>query len=376
MVLGALSGFSIAVTADRRREEQAALIERRGGEVCFGPVIRTLALAAEGPVQAATNALVRHPPDIAVLCTGVGVRGWLSAAEGLGLHGDLIAVLADAEVLARGPKAAGAAHTAGVEVDWTAPTATYAEMIDRLSRRPTSHADGRPVRIAVQLDGDRESGLAHDLEALGYAVVAVPVYEWLLPDDLEPARRVAVSVADRSVDAVTFTSAHAVKNFAAIADELGLLPRVLAALNRGGVVVGCVGPVTAARARSVGVEAPVEPRAARLGAMVQALVAVFTQRAITLDLDGTPAVLQGRLVEVGRGGRQVTLTDRERAVLEALARRRGAVVSKQALLSQIWDGESDDHVVEVTVGRLRRRLGSAGDSIETVVRRGYRLTAG
>jgi uroporphyrinogen-III synthase len=103
MVLGALSGFSIAVTADRRREEQAALIERRGGEVCFGPVIRTLALAAEGPVQAATNALVRHPPDIAVLCTGVGVRGWLSAAEGLGLHGDLIAVLADAEVLARGP---------------------------------------------------------------------------------------------------------------------------------------------------------------------------------------------------------------------------------------------------------------------------------
>jgi uroporphyrinogen-III synthase len=40
----------------------------------------------------------------------------------------------------------------------------------------------------------------------------------------------------------------------------------------------------------------------------------------------------------------------------------------------VWTGETDDHVVEVTVGRLRRRLGSAGTHIETVMRRGYRLS--
>ena len=34
----------------------------------------------------------------------------------------------------------------------------------------------------------------------------------------------------------------------------------------------------------------------------------------------------------------------------------------------------DEHVVEVTVGRLRRRLGPAGTHIETVMRRGYRLS--
>jgi uroporphyrinogen-III synthase len=376
MALGALSGFSIAVTADRRREEQAALIARRGGEVCFGPVIRTLALADEEPVREATTALIDQPPDVVVLCTAVGVRGWFSAAEGLGLDDALLAALTDAEVLARGPKAAGAALTLGIDVHWTTPGATYAEMVEHLAARSPCRPDGRPLRVALQLDGDRSSGLADELAALGYAVVPVPVYEWLLPDDLEPAQRVVTAVADRSVDAVTFTSAHAVSNFAAIAEELGLLPRVLSAVNRGSVVVGCVGPVTAARARSIGIESPVEPRTARLGAMVQALVTAFTERVITLDLDGIPALLQGRLVVVGAGGDEVTLTDRERAVLEALARRRGAVVSKQTLLHQIWEGESDDHVVEVTVGRLRRRLGSAGESIETVVRRGYRLAAG
>jgi DNA-binding response OmpR family regulator len=79
-------------------------------------------------------------------------------------------------------------------------------------------------------------------------------------------------------------------------------------------------------------------------------------------------------VVIAGGADPVSLTDRERAVLELLARRPGAVVSKSTLLREVWAGETDEHVVEVTVGRLRRRLGSAGSNIETVMRRGYRLS--
>ena len=71
----------------------------------------------------------------------------------------------------------------------------------------------------------------------------------------------------------------------------------------------------------------------------------------------------------------MSLTDRERSVLEVLSERQGVVVSKQALLQRVWNDDSDEHAVEVTVGRLRRRLGPAGSSIETVMRRGYRLAA-
>ena len=42
-----LDGFVIGVTADRRWEEQAELLERRGARVVHGPTIRTIALVAD-----------------------------------------------------------------------------------------------------------------------------------------------------------------------------------------------------------------------------------------------------------------------------------------------------------------------------------------
>jgi uroporphyrinogen-III synthase len=374
VLLGALSGYTIAVTADRRREEQAELIERRGGSVLYGPVIRTLPLADEEGLRDATEALVAHPPDVVVLCTAIGVRGWATATESLGLHDDLLDALAGADVVVRGPKAAGAALTAGLQVTWQTPGATYTEVLEHLAARPTRHLDGRPVRVAVQLDGADSAPLLTELPALGYEVVPVPVYRWHLPDDRQPAERLIAAVADRSVDAVTFTSAHAVSNFMTLAADIGRRDEVVAACQGGDVLVTAVGPVTSARARASGLGGSAEPRQPRLGAMVQALVRGLDERSNVIDLAGTPLLLQGRLAVVG-AREPVVLTDRERAVLVALTRRPGAVVSKQALLDQVWAGESDDHVVEVTIGRLRRRLGDAGGFIETVMRRGYRIAA-
>jgi uroporphyrinogen-III synthase len=40
----------------------------------------------------------------------------------------------------------------------------------------------------------------------------------------------------------------------------------------------------------------------------------------------------------------------------------------------VWGGASaDEHAVEVTVSRLRTRLGPLGNALRTVPRRGYRL---
>jgi two-component system alkaline phosphatase synthesis response regulator PhoP len=69
----------------------------------------------------------------------------------------------------------------------------------------------------------------------------------------------------------------------------------------------------------------------------------------------------------------VVLIGRERQLLDALLTRPGVVFSKQSLLRSIWGSrETGEHVVEVTIGRLRRRLGPAASGIETVIRRGYR----
>jgi uroporphyrinogen-III synthase len=70
------------------------------------------------------------------------------------------------------------------------------------------------------------------------------------------------------------------------------------------------------------------------------------------------------------------LSDRERDVLELLVARSGAVVSRAELMRSVWSADTDEHALEVTITRLRNRLGAAGAAIKTVVRRGYRLEQG
>ena len=78
-----------------------------------------------------------------------------------------------------------------------------------------------------------------------------------------------------------------------------------------------------------------------------------------------------------RGDAEVTLTAREFAVLEYLLRRAGDVVSKAAILENVWDFsfDGDPNIVEVYIRRLRQKLDApfAAPLIETVRGAGYRL---
>jgi DNA-binding response OmpR family regulator len=77
--------------------------------------------------------------------------------------------------------------------------------------------------------------------------------------------------------------------------------------------------------------------------------------------------------QVTRSGRDLSLTNKELGVLEMLLAADGAVVSAEELLARVWDENADPftRTVVVTIGRLRRKLGSP-DVIETVVGAGYR----
>jgi uroporphyrinogen-III synthase len=360
----------VGITADRRREEQAELLGRRGAKVVHGPTVRTLPVELTEGLEAATAALIDRPPEVVVLHTGLGTRAWFAAAESTGQDEALRAALRPATVVARGPKAAGAAVTVGLSVDWQAPKETSAEILSHLRARQGG-LEG--VRIAVQRDGSPAPYLAHALACMGADSVDVPVYRWQWPDDREPAVRLAQGVVDRRIDAVTFTSTPAVDGFVGLAEEAGLLADVLAALNDG-VVAVCVGPVCAAGARRVGIHAPVEPGRARLGAMVQALVRDSRRYRREVIVGPRRAVLQGTVLAVGSA--HVELSSRERGMVAELTAKPGAVVAKAELLRRVWGRDhSDPHVVEVAVARLRGRLGSVGLALEAVPRRGYRLVA-
>jgi DNA-binding response OmpR family regulator len=78
-----------------------------------------------------------------------------------------------------------------------------------------------------------------------------------------------------------------------------------------------------------------------------------------------------------RGDRELDLTAKEFALLHYFMTNPGQVLSQERLLEHVWDEFADPftNTVRVTVGTLRRKLGSDGDEplIDTVVGRGYRL---
>jgi two-component system, OmpR family, response regulator len=91
------------------------------------------------------------------------------------------------------------------------------------------------------------------------------------------------------------------------------------------------------------------------------------------ELRAGSVVLEPHLSRVTRDGAPVRLTAHEFRVLSYLMHHRGRVVPQTELIEHIYaqDFERDSNTVEVFIGRLRRKLGSA--LIETVRGSGYRI---
>ena len=74
-------------------------------------------------------------------------------------------------------------------------------------------------------------------------------------------------------------------------------------------------------------------------------------------------------------GRDIPLTRTEFRLLGLLMERRGCVLTRDRLLSEVWDYEAsiDTRTVDTHVRRLREKLGAASGHIRTVRGVGYRL---
>jgi DNA-binding response OmpR family regulator len=80
-------------------------------------------------------------------------------------------------------------------------------------------------------------------------------------------------------------------------------------------------------------------------------------------------------VAVAVDGEPIRLTRREFELLKCLVENKNRVLSRDRLLERVWgyDRFIETRSVDVHVGRLRSKLGSAGHQIETVVGLGYRF---
>jgi two-component system copper resistance phosphate regulon response regulator CusR len=94
------------------------------------------------------------------------------------------------------------------------------------------------------------------------------------------------------------------------------------------------------------------------------------------QIDAGDLVLDTRARRAALRGEPVSLTAREYALLEHLARRAGEVVGRAEIAEHVWDASYDpfSNVIDVYIQRLRRKLGDAGGTlIETRRGEGYQL---
>ena len=90
---------------------------------------------------------------------------------------------------------------------------------------------------------------------------------------------------------------------------------------------------------------------------------------------GAHLVADFEAVAISVDGAAVRLTRREFELLRFLVENRNRVLSRDRLLERVWgyDRFIETRSVDVHVGRLRAKLGTAGQQIETVVGLGYRF---
>jgi DNA-binding response OmpR family regulator len=123
---------------------------------------------------------------------------------------------------------------------------------------------------------------------------------------------------------------------------------------------------------------PFSPR--ELVARVKALLRRSRQTASSQAPLPDGLTFDGERHEVRVDGSAVSLTTTEFELLAALVADPGIVVPRSRLLGRVWGAEfvADDHLVDVHIGNLRRKLGddpAAPRFVETIRGVGYRLRA-
>jgi uroporphyrinogen-III synthase len=363
-----LAGTQILVTAQRRSDELAGALVRRGADVVVAPTLGVVPHIDEDTLLRRTREVLDLGVDTVVVTTGIGFRGWMDTAEAAGLGDDLVKRLGDVRLVARGPKARGALQAVGLRADWVAESETSAEIVEFLL---AEGIDGS--RIAVQHHGAGDPHLEARLVGAGASVVPLEVYRWGPPADPDAVTDTALQVAAGAFDAVMFTSAPAASAWIAELAAQGVTEVVRDLVGSGRLLIAAVGPVTADPLANADLR-PVFPDRSRMGALVRLVILTLGDEAHSVP---TPSgVLRVRASAATLDHEVLPLSPNALAILRRLARIPGEVVSRDRLLEALPGDSADPHTAEVAVARLREALGpylGAHPLVRTVVKRGYVL---
>jgi uroporphyrinogen-III synthase len=259
------NGLAVLALESRRAPETAKLIASRGGRAIVAPALREVPLASNIKALEFVTALIAGQFDIAIFLTGVGTRALAGIADAAGKREPFLAALRKVAVVARGPKPLAVLRELNIPVSVAAPEPnTWRELLAALDAAAQFPVRGR--RIAVQEYGVSNPELLAALTERGAAVTPVPVYQWALPENLEPLRAAIAAIGHGEIEIVMFTTGVQVDHIFQVAAQMN----AEASLRRGlaGMVIASIGPTTSKALVRHGLTADIEPSHPKLGILV------------------------------------------------------------------------------------------------------------
>lgn len=260
-----MNGQVVAILESRLGEQLAELIAKRGGKPLRAPALAEIPDIDPRYIAEMIGEWQARPAKAAIFQTGVGTHALFKTADMLGLTDTLLALLAPAVIVVRGPKPTAALRSRGVRIDLRAKEPfTTREVLAELATLQLERE-----RVLVQRYGAKNAELERGLQAKGATVIEIPVYRWALPEDTRPMANLIASLARGEIASVVFTSASQVHNLFGIARTLGKSDMLAADLNA--TLIASIGPVCTAALAQYGVKAGLEARPPKLGPLVNAL---------------------------------------------------------------------------------------------------------
>ncbi len=263
------NGLRVLALESRRAAEMEQLIRNQGGEPFVAPSMREVPLAENDPAFAFAERLFAGEFDLVILLTGVGTRHLNRLLATRYPEPAFAEALARVTVAARGPKPVAALRDMGLKPAIVAPEPnTWRELLAALEGTSAR-------RIAVQEYGRPATELVDALRGRGAEVTPVRIYQWDLPEDVEPLREAARRLASGAFDVVLFTTAIQMVHLARVARELGIEAAALENLRK--CQVCSIGPATTETLEEYAVYPLMEPSHPKMGFLVKEAAERVTQ---------------------------------------------------------------------------------------------------
>src|SRR5262245_59903300 len=268
-----LDGLRIGLLESRLSGELATLIRNNGGDPRSAPSVKEVPLVRQHEVAAFIDRLTAGAYTFVLFMTGVGVKALFKEAEGLGRLEELLQALRKTTTVCRGPKPIAVLKRHNIHVSIAVPEPnTTTDIIEALKGLYLSNQ-----RVAMLHYGERADEMAEYLTNQGARLDELWLYEWQLPDDTEPMKKLIEDVIRGEIDSVAFTSKIQVRHLFQVASEIGQADELREALNNR-TVVTAIGPTCAAALVETGVTPRIVPEHPKMGYMVKAMADYFATR--------------------------------------------------------------------------------------------------